>query len=266
MTTTAALIILAASLGTAFVSGIFGMAGGLILMGVLLNYVSVPTAMIIHGSIQMVANGWRAFLLKEDINWLAFRRYAAGAAIGVAVLGVVFWAGARIGKQTVYLILGLAPLLIWLPKERFNLDILKRSHAVGAGVMVQALNTLAGVAGPALDLFFVRNAMTRQQIVATKSVTQTLSHIVKIGFWSAPALFAANGDVFPPLWFLVAAIPLAMSGTWLGKQVLIRMQDANFKQWLKGLVTVIGLYYLTRWAILAFDLPCNSGLGAVGLC
>ena len=266
MTLTAALIILAASLGTAFISGIFGMAGGLILMGVLLSFVSVPTAMIVHGSIQMVANGWRAFLLKDDINWLVFRRYSAGAVVGVAMLGGVFALGLKLEKTQVYFLLGLTPLLVWLPKERLDLDILKREQAFGAGILVQGLNTIAGVAGPVLDLFFVRNAMTRQQIVATKSVTQALSHIIKIGFWSVPAVLAAQGNIFPPLWFLLAAIPLAMSGTWLGKQVLMRMQDANFKQIVKYLVTVIGAYYLLRWAVPTFDVPCAAPLQWLAVC
>ena len=266
MTTAAAVIILVASLGTAFISGIFGMAGGLILMGVLLAYVSVPTAMIVHGCIQMVANGWRAFLLREDIDWVVFRRYSAGAGVGVVLLGIVFALGATLEKTQVYFVLGLTPLLVWLPKERLDLDILKREQAFGAGILVQGLNTIAGVAGPVLDLFFVRNAMTRQQIVATKSVTQALSHVVKVGFWSVPAILAARGAVFPPAWFLIAAIPLAMSGTWLGKQVLMRMQDANFKQIVKYLVTVIGCYYLLRWAIPTFAISCSGILEAIAAC
>lgn len=221
-------------------------------MGVLLALVSVPTAMITHGAIQMVANGWRAYLLRDDINWLVFRRYTTGAVAGVAALGVVFAFGLTLEKSQVYFVLGLTPLLVWLPKEWFDLDILRREQAFGAGILVQGLNTIAGVAGPVLDLFFVRNAMTRQQIVATKSVTQCLSHIIKIGFWSVPAIYASTESVFPPMWFLLTAIPLAMGGTWLGKQVLLRMQDTNFKQIVKYLVTIIGGYYLMRWGLATF--------------
>ena len=147
MTSLAAFIILAASALTAFISGIFGMAGGIILMGVLiaLPSVSVAQAMIIHGAIQMVANGWRAFLLREHIDWTAMRRYSFGAAIGVIALFAITW---QPEKRHVYFLLGLAPLLVWLPKERLQLDIKIRSHAIVAGALVQGLNTLAGVAGP----------------------------------------------------------------------------------------------------------------------
>lgn len=248
MTTIAAFIILAASAITAFISGIFGMAGGIILMAILisLSSVTVAMAMIIHGTIQMVANGWRAYLLREHIDWLSFRRYALGAIFGIAALSLIFLGSWRPDKQLVYFVLGLTPMLVWLPKERFHLDFTKRNHAIFAGFGVQGLNTIAGVAGPLLDLFFIRNSYTRQQIVATKSVTQCLSHIVKVGFWTVPIISASGWGALPPPWFFAAAIPIAMSGTWVGKQVLTRMEDVNFKRYVKWIVTVIGGVLLLR--------------------
>lgn len=243
----AAIIILATTVVTSFISGIFGMAGGLILMGVLvaLPVVSVAMAMIIHGSIQMVANGYRAWLLRDAIDWRVFGLYAIGAGAGVAALFFISWSP---DKQAVYLLLGLTPMLIWVPKKRLHLDIRRPSHAIMAGFGVQGLNTLAGVAGPLLDLFFVRTEMTRQEIVATKSVTQALSHLVKVGFWGVPVVSAAGWGALPPLWLLVAAIPLSMAGTRLGGVILARMSEVNFRKWMKGLVTAIGLVFLLRAA------------------
>ena len=57
---------------TAFLSGLFGMAGGLILIGVLLTLMPLPTAMVLHAITQMASNGWRAFL------WRAPHPLAAG--------------------------------------------------------------------------------------------------------------------------------------------------------------------------------------------
>lgn len=247
MSLVAILIILGLSLVTSFISGIFGMAGGLILMGglIALPSIGVATAMVIHGSLQFVANGWRAWLLRDAIDWTAFHRYAVGAGIGVAALALVTW---QPEKRAVYLLLGLVPLMVWLPRGWFDLDIQKRSHALAAGLGVQALNTLAGVAGPMLDLFFVRNAMTRQQIVATKAVTQALSHVIKIGFWTVPAVTAVGTGGLPPAWFFLLAIPSAMVGTWLGGRVLDRLDDSRFKAWVRLLVTGIGGVMLLRAA------------------
>jgi len=45
---------------SSFLSGVFGMAGGMILLGVLLVYYDVSTAMVLFSIIQFAANGWRA--------------------------------------------------------------------------------------------------------------------------------------------------------------------------------------------------------------
>ncbi|MEM9667727.1 MAG: sulfite exporter TauE/SafE family protein [Pseudomonadota bacterium] len=242
------LAIIATTLASSFISGIFGMAGGMILMGVLVALVPVATAMITHGAIMMVANGWRAYLLRDDVVWSVFWRYMIGAVIGILLLFFVVW---RPDKLAVLFILGLVPVVVWIPRKWLDLDVQKPFQSELAGLLVQGMNTLAGVAGPLLDIFFVRTSMTRQQIVATKSATQAVSHIIKIVFWSAPIILAAAGStsLLPPLWLLAVAIPTAMAGTALGKGILERMQDDGFRRWVKGLVTLIGASYFIRAAI-----------------
>lgn len=243
MSALTASIILVTVLVTAFISGIFGMAGGLILMGVLAAMLPVATAMVVHGAVQMVSNGYRAYLWRKYINWHVFRRYALGALAGFLVLLAIAW---RPEARAVYLFLGLTAMLVWLPKAWIRLDILQRGQAELAGFAVQALNTLGGVAGPLLDIFFVTTDMDRRAIVATKSVTQVLAHLVKIAFWSLPVIAAAGEAAFPPVWFFVLAVPLSMLGTTLGGKFLERMSDVDFKAIMKWLVTAIGVIMLAR--------------------
>ncbi len=245
MSSISALVILVTVLVTAFISGIFGMAGGLILMGVLAAMLPVATAMVVHGAVQLVSNGYRAFLWRQYIDWRVFRRYALGALAGFLVLLALAW---RPEARGVYLFLGLTAMLVWLPKGWLSLDILKRGQAELAGFAVQALNTLGGVAGPLLDIFFVTTGMDRRAIVATKAVTQVLAHLVKIVFWSVPVIAAAGGAAFPPLWFFVLAVPLSMLGTTLGGKLLERMSDVDFKRAMKWLVTAIGAAMLLKAA------------------
>lgn len=245
MSPLSAAIILVTVLATSFLSGIFGMAGGIIFMGVLAALVPVATAMIIHGAVQMVSNGYRAYLWRAHIDWAVFRRYALGSVAAVGLLFALSW---RPDKQMVYLMLGLVTLLVWLPKSVADLDIQKRYQAEGAGFVVQALNTVAGVAGPLMDQFFVNTTMTRHQIVATKAVTQVLAHFVKIIFWSVPVVMASGVQALPPAWLILAAVPLSMLGTTLGGKVLDRMSDVNFKRGMKYLVTAVGAVLLMRAA------------------
>src|ERR1041384_2164387 len=65
---------------TAFLSGIFGMAGGLILIGVLLVIMPVPDAMMLHGVTQMASNGWRGLLWIRHVRWRSMGAYLAGCA------------------------------------------------------------------------------------------------------------------------------------------------------------------------------------------
>jgi uncharacterized membrane protein YfcA len=70
MLTSFAFAVIAGSiLVTSFISGIFGMAGGIILLGVLLLFMDVAPAMVLFGVIQTTANGWRATLWWRHVDW-----------------------------------------------------------------------------------------------------------------------------------------------------------------------------------------------------
>src|SRR5712692_9737417 len=80
--TPAALVIIAATIVfSSFLSGVFGMAGGMILLGVLLNYFDVATGMILFSIIQLFANGWRVVQWRSYVLWPIFGGYLLGAVI-----------------------------------------------------------------------------------------------------------------------------------------------------------------------------------------
>jgi uncharacterized protein len=237
-------LLLIVVLVTATVSGVFGMAGGLMLMGALTLAMPVSAAMVTHGAVQFVSNGWRAVLHSKHINWRIILMYGVGSAIAAGLLALVTYDPT---KAWVYLMLGLVPGLAWLPKGVFHLDAAKTPHAIACGLSVTGLNVLAGVSGPLLDVFFVRTALTRHQIVATKAATQAFSHTVKMIFYGAPLIGAASTGM-PPLWFFIVAAPLAMIGAWLGGMVLDRMSDVNFLKWTRWIVTALGVIYLVQAA------------------
>jgi uncharacterized protein len=237
--------LLAIVLLTATISGVFGMAGGLILMGALTFLLPVSAAMVTHGAVQIVSNGWRAVLHRRHLSWRIVGLYALGSGAAAAVLALVAYAPS---KAWVYLLLGLIPALAWLPKDLLRLDAARPAHAFACGLGVTGLNVAAGVAGPLLDVFFVRTALTRHQIVATKAATQVLSHLAKIVFYGAPFLFASETTGLPPLWFFLAAAPLAMLGGEIGARVLDRMNDVNFLKWTRWIVSAVGVVYLIQAA------------------
>src|SRR5205085_10454643 len=93
---------------TAFLSGLFGMAGGLILIGVLLTILPLPSAMVLHAITQMASNGWRALLWRRHIRWRPVAVYLIGCALALGL-----WALTRYvpDKPIALLMLGITPFM-----------------------------------------------------------------------------------------------------------------------------------------------------------
>lgn len=230
---------------TSFISGIFGMAGGLILMAALTALVPVATAMVVHGAVQMVSNGYRAILWRKYVVWKIFRRYAMGSIAAILLLFAVSW---RPEATAVYLLLAAAAFTVWIPKNWIDIDVQRRGQAETAGFLLQMMNTLAGVTGPLLDIFFARTEMDRRAVVATKAVTQVFAHLVKVAFWGSALWSAETLNSLPPAWFFIAAVPLSMLGTTLGGKLLEKMTDIDFRRWMRLLVSAVGVFMLSRAA------------------
>lgn len=229
----------AASLVTSFISGILGMAGGMILMGVLLALLTLPQAMVLHGVTQLAANGWRAILWRTAIDWRVFRGCAYGTLAALALVVVVQLV---VSKAVAFLVLGITPFLALLLPKDLSLDVQKRGHPVACGMVCSGLQLVGGVSGPILDVFFVRSDMDRRAVVATKASTQVLGHSVKIAFFGALVTSAPRGTVDP--WLGALMIALAVAGTTLAKRFLERMTDDSFRQWNRWTVMTTGVVYL----------------------
>lgn len=251
---------LAAAIGavaflTSAISGVFGMSGGMILMGFLAWVLPVGAAMMLHGATQATANGYRAVLNRRDIEWHIFGRYVVGCVLGLALLSAIAYVP---DKVTIYFLLGAVPFAAAAVPERWALDATKRGAAEICGFLVTLLNLTAGVAGPLLDVFFVRTMLTRHQVVATKAVTQTLSHLLKLVYFGlivravAVEPTGAEEVLGLPWWIYVLVVPASMAGTTAGKWMLDRMTDGHFRLWSRRITLAIGAVLLWRGLALLF--------------
>ncbi|TAJ86571.1 sulfite exporter TauE/SafE family protein [Reyranella sp.] len=235
-------IAMAASLGllmvfTAFLSGIFGMAGGMVLIGVLLFLLPLPMAMVLHAVTQMASNGWRAILWWRHIQWRITVFYVLGCFIAVGAWSLTLYVPE---KAVALLMLGCSPFVLRIVPERLLPATLGPLQAMGGGIACMALMLLTGVTGPLIDQLFLRSQMNRRQIVATKASCQVFGHGSKLLYFGA--LIEQAGSVEP--WVLVIAVAASMIGTSLGKQILERLSDGQFRMWAGRLITVLGLYYV----------------------
>jgi len=229
----------ASSLVTSFISGILGMAGGMILMGILLAMLPLPEAMMLHGITQLASNGWRALLWRDKVDWRIFRGYFYGAATMLAIFAVAKFV---VSKPVALVVMGLTPFLAMALPEKWHLNVERKGHPYACGFICSALALLAGVSGPILDVFFVRSKMGRHAVVATKAMTQSFSHISKIIYFGIFAAIEGSAEVNP--WMGAMMVVLAFTGTSLSRHVLERMNDKSFRLWTRWTVLTLGVFYL----------------------
>src|ERR1700730_4237985 len=229
MTLSTLAILGATILFTSFLSGVFGMAGGMILLGVLLNYFDVATGMILFSIIQLFANGWRALQWRFYVLWPIFFSYVVGSVISFAAMWTVAFVP---NKAMVYLALGLMPFVVEA------LPAVIRPNIEWRGVPF-----LTGVGGLFLDIFFQKSRLDRKTTNATKAVTQSYSHVVRALYFGS---LSGVSDV--PLWTIAPAVLLAIAGTSLAPFVVERMTDHGYRQWTRVLIFVVSLVYLVRAA------------------
>jgi uncharacterized membrane protein YfcA len=233
----------AAMVGTSFLSGIFGMAGGLILVGILLALLPVPDAMVLHGVTQMASNGWRGLLWYRHVRWRPVAAYVSGCVVALAL-----WSFTRYvpEKPMALLLLGLTPFAARLAPA--NLRPNPYSPAQGAlyGVICMSLMLLTGVTGPLLDTFFLGGKLDRREIVASKATCMVFSHAMKLVYFGG--LIDQAGSVDPVMAAL--AIAASMTGTSLAARVLEALTDQQFRVWANRLITAICGYYVMHGTVL----------------
>lgn len=229
-------IILVSVFLTAVLSGILGMAGGMILMAVLVSVLSVSAAMMIHGAVQGMSNGSRAWFLREHIQWRVLPPYVLGAAIalgGFTALTLVPDAG------VVLILVGAMPFLARLTPRLGAMDMNHPPTAVVCGVVVTAAQLLAGASGPLLDMFYLNSTLTRHQVVASKAITQTLGHVLKLIYYGL--IIGAVEHV--PVWLYVVAMALAVAGARVGTRLLDHLPEHHFRR-------------ISGWVILGIAAVC----------
>jgi uncharacterized membrane protein YfcA len=225
---------------TSFISGVFGMAGGLILLGILLVFLDVAPAMVLFGIIQLGANGWRAALWWRLVEWHIVGRYIVGAGVAFLLMRLIAFVP---DKALVYLMLGSIVFVADCLPKSLTPDITRPGAPFVAGLFVMTLQLIAGAAGHILDLFFQLSMLDRRAIVATKAVCQTFGHVARIAYFGT---FAAAWDTTLPMWQYVSAVGLALIGTSIAAKVLLGMTNEGFRRWSRWIVVGISIVYLVR--------------------
>ena len=134
--------ILGSVLITSFLSGILGMAGGMVLMGALTWALPVQPAMMLHSTSQFFANGSRAFIHRKHIHMSSIKYFLAGLIVSFFVF---CWITFIPNKIVVFLFLGIGPFIPLFLRGRIKFDFTRPRQAFLCGVLATGFQLKSGV-------------------------------------------------------------------------------------------------------------------------
>jgi uncharacterized protein len=231
------IVIVGAVILTSMLSGVLGMAGGILLMALLVSLKSIAAAMIIHGVVQATSNGSRAWLLRNHVAWKILPPYLVGAAV---VFGAFTTMTLLPNASVVMIAIGAFPWIALIVPKLYGLDVTSRPTAAVCGVIVTGAQLFAGASGPLLDFFYLNaRGLSRHQIVANKALTQTLGHLLKLVYYGG--IIGVSSDGVNPM-FLALSVGAAVLGTRIGTRLLDKVGDGEFRRVSRYVILGIGLY------------------------
>ena len=136
--------------------------------------------MILFSIIQLAANGWRAFQWWSYARWDIIWLYCVGGAIAFAVFRLIEFIP---DKALVYLLLGLLPFAVEILPASWRPNIEWRGVPFFTGIFTTIIQFLSGVGGPFLDIFFQKSMLDRKTTLATKAITQSASHVLRLVYF-----------------------------------------------------------------------------------
>lgn len=215
------------------------MAGGLILMGVLLAVLPLSEAMSLHAITQITSNGWRGLLWIKHLRARPALNFLLGSAIAFGIWSV--WSFVP-SKPVAFIALGLTPFVVQIIPNQLKPNPERLVDGICYGGMSMSMMLLAGVSGPLIDTYFLGGKLDRREIVATKAVCQVVSHTAKFVYFGA--LVDQSVSLDPIL--ISLAIVATIAGTSLARPILEAMSDIAYRQWAGRIIMVVGGVFLVH--------------------
>ena len=228
-------ILIAAAFFSSIVSGMIGMAGGMLLLVIMSTFFTPATLIPLHGAVQLASNGSRSFYLRQHLNWSIIGIFAIGTFLGAAAGSQMI---VDIPEPQYRMALGVFILLLtWMPK--FNVEKKIKGKFFWLGSATGFISLFAGATGPFLAPFFLRENLNKEQLVGTKAACQILTHTAKM------IVFAAIGFSFGPYWQLLLGMIIAVfAGNYIGKMLLGKLKQDQFVWIFKFVISALAIRLL----------------------
>ncbi|MBL7664805.1 MAG: sulfite exporter TauE/SafE family protein [Bacteriovoracaceae bacterium] len=230
LTALSTLVLMGLSTATAFISGISGEAGGVMLFTFMTFFFTLDTLVPIHGVVQLASNSSRIYFLRNSLLKRFVQPFCVGAIIGVVLATWLKKDFPIDPKLPLALIVALILYVLFRP-QKLPAIIIPASGFFFVGIMTGILGIYIGTVGPFVGAFFVRPDLKKEEIIANKAFMQGFTHLLKVpAFMSLGFSFIA---AMPIIFLLVIS---TFIGSRFGVQILDKLEPKRFMQIMKGLL------------------------------
>ncbi len=224
-----AALLLVVSAFSSFITASFGIGGGGVMLAVLASLLPPAAIIPVHGVVQLGSNTGRAALFVRYTQWKVFWPFLIGSVIGVLIGGMTVvqlhpgWLQIAVGVFILWTVVGKPPAF------------LRRWGAV-SGAFSSFLSMFIGGTGPFVAAYVRAQGYERHAYVGTHATLMTVQHGLKV------LMFGFLGFAFSEWALFILALVLAgFVGTWLGKHMLARINEALFKKVLNAILILLSL-------------------------
>ncbi|GAB3271937.1 sulfite exporter TauE/SafE family protein [Parahaliea aestuarii] len=213
-------------IATAFaslISSVTGMAGGVLMFAAMSLCLPLRVLVPIHGAVQVFNNAARSWFLRRHIRWRMCLPFAVGATLGAAAttLFIVRYIGEFF---PLLLLAGLILYTLFKPARLPDLKIPDRGF-FWVGLITGGMGILVGAIDPLLAVFFLRDDLSKEEIVGNKSLMQMFAHLTKV-----PAYLYLGFSFIDNAGLILLLTVSAVVGARLGLILLARVSTRHFLQ------------------------------------
>lgn len=181
-------------------------------------------------------------MLKSHVNKVFLIFFLLGTPIGS--IGAYYLLSSINDSSIYYLLLALLILYSLFKPKKLPAIVLSKSGWFILGVFASLLSPLLGATGPLLAVFYVRNDLSRQEIIATKASQQMFLHLLKV-----PIFLSLDFDYSKYLNLISVMVICVLIGTFGGVKALEKMNESLFRKIFRAVLFVSAMRLLYKFFI-----------------
>lgn len=224
-----------ASFLTTFLGMVTGAAGGLLLLAILATVFPPVVLVPLHTAVQLGGNVGRVIMMRDFVLRPIIPPFLVGAVIGGIAGAQIFVALPTRLLQGI--IASFILFALWVPSVgRFGPE---RGRFAMVGFLSTFIGVFVSATGTLVAPFLNSASPDRRNYVATFGAVMAIAHTAKMG---AFMLAGVAIGVYAPL--MAAMIATMVLATWLGRKVLDRVPERQFRVVLKIILSLLALRLL----------------------